>query len=215
LARQPAGDCDVEMPRIETPGLAWDYWWSGACSNGLANGPGFLFEYMKTGGMGDVYAADMSQGRMTGEVTAYGPAFLATEWRVQAGAVDEADGEVREWRELDRDVPRHFLPAPLQDAIDRFARSVHHPQMPQLARSAMDAGPRCPATIHIEPAVQGAPTQFDAAAYIVSRGSYEAARKEVLQTTLELSARGDSAAGAWLRIASAVIGCKPPSASAR
>ena len=200
-ARQPAGSCDVEMPRIETPGLAWDYWWSGECIDGLATGRGYLFEYMKAGGMGDVYAVDMRRGRMTGEVVAYGPAFLATEWRVQTGVVDEADGEMREWHEIDRDVPRHFLPAALQDAIDRFARAVRHPQVPQLARSPMDSGARCPAYV--------LPERFDPAAFIESRASYEAARKEVLQAALALHARGDAAADAWLRMASAVIGCKP------
>jgi hypothetical protein len=196
--------------QIETPGLAWDYWWSGACAHGAAEGPGFLFEFMKAGGMGDVYAVQMHAGRMTGEVTAYGPAFMATEWRVRAGVVDESDGEIRDWRELDRDVPRQFLPARLQDAVERFSRAVGHPQVPPLPPLAANDQPaRCLPVLHIEPPVEGAPSRFDPRSFIAAHTSYATAREEVLLAAIALAQRGDPAAPAWLRMASAVVGCKP------
>src|SRR5947209_2559134 len=91
--RQSAGECDVYALDLETPDLSWNYRWTGQCAAGLASGPGFLFEYMKDGGMGDIYAVTMSQGRIQGRVLVYGPAFLGTEWRIQASDGDHADDD--------------------------------------------------------------------------------------------------------------------------
>lgn len=188
-ARRPAGRCDVYAPEPEDPALTWDYWWSGECVAGLASGDGYLFEFMKRGGFGDVYAATMVAGRATGRVTIYGPAFLGTEWRVRTGDA-EGSGEWPAARQpLDASVPRHMLPASLQLAIDRFSGDVGHPQMPAMPLDTK--GLRCPA---------------DGAQLVREQGSFAAARKVALEALLTAAAQKQDVQ-AQLRAATAVAGC--------
>jgi hypothetical protein len=186
--RRPAGGCDVYAPEPEDPTLTWDYWWSGDCAAGLATGDGYLFEFMKHGGFGDVYAAAMVRGRATGRITAYGPAFLGTEWRVRSGAADGSGEWPPGWQPLDASVPRHMLPASLQQAIDRFASDVGHPQMPSMPLHTDE--PRCLA--------EGARR--------VREQGFGAARKAVLEALLTAAAQKQDLQ-APLRAATAVAGC--------
>jgi hypothetical protein len=209
--KRDAGPCAIYAQEIETPGLAWDYWWSGRCVGGLASGPGFLFESMKGGGFGDVYAVDMAGGRMRGKVLAYGPTFLATEWRIQSGEVAADDDAPQAWSPVDAQVPRHVLPVALQEAVNRFAREAGHPQLPELpVESGM---PRCPAAVVLDAGGGAAPETLDVAGFIRSHANYDAARKAALESALRLAAQDDGsgrhrrAFRAQLRLASAVAGC--------
>ena len=188
-AREPAGRCDVYAPEPEDPALTWDYWWSGDCAGGLASGAGYLFEFMKQGGFGDVYAAAMVRGHATGRVTAYGPAFLGTEWRIRSGDADGGGEWPQAWQQLDESVPRHTLPVSLQQAIDRFASGVGHPQMPSMPLRA--DGPRCLA---------------EGAQLVRERGSFAAARKAALEALLTAAAQRQDLQ-APLHAATAVAGC--------
>lgn len=210
--RQRAGTCDVYAPVLEDPGLKWDYWWSGACAGGLASGPGFLLEYMRSGGFGDVYAVRMGDGRVQGDVYAYGPAFLGTEWSIRSGTVKENADWPEAWRSMDTQVSRFSLPVALQEALNRFANDVGHRQMPGLPLIA--GGERCHRSIEVETRPGGPRQKLDIEAFIQSHAGYEAARREALLEAI--AAQEDSAASedkrflarGRLALATAVVGCR-------
>lgn len=240
LRRQNAGACDVVAPAPEDPALRWDYWWSGACSGGLATGPGFLLQYMKPGGFGDVYEVRLVQGRMQGALRVYGSRFLGAEWRVRPGRVVQsvagpADGSPAEMDSVDvaeagpgadadapapaavdERVPRFALPAALQEALDRFAREVGHPQMPALPVAPQPL--RCPAFIDAQgrPRAQGPGT--DVMAFIRAHESTDAAREDALLRALQAQSPPAGAATVpgeaqrRLALATAVSGCLPTGA---
>lgn len=178
-AAWPAHACDVAMPQPETPGIAWDYWWSGACEGGLASGPGFLFEFMKGAGFGDIYAGAMERGRLKGRVVTYGPTFAATEWHVHEG---EWPGP---WERVDDAMPRHMLPLALQETINRFAKEAGHAQLPALPVQA--GAPRCP---------------DEGLQFVQSQPSFDDARKIAIVKAMEQPTPVN------LRLASAVVGCR-------
>ena len=207
--RQGAGACEAYTPVLEDPGLKWDYWWSGRCVAGLASGPGFLLQYMRSGGFGDVYAVSMSEGRVQGEVYAYGPAFLGAEWSIRAGSATEGADWPEAWRPVDTQVPRFSLPTALQEALGRFAREVGHRQMPALPVVA--GGERCRPVIEVETRPGGGRQKLHIEAFIRSHGGYEAARRDALLQAM--AAHEDSGASeeqrrARLALATGVVGCR-------
>lgn len=199
VRRQAAGHCEVVAPDPEDPALRWDYWWSGACDAGLGTGPGFLIQFMKGGGFGDVYAARLAGGRMQGEVRVYGPAFLGAEWNLRVGRVEADEGVPEAWRTVDTGLSRFALPVPLQLALDRFATEVGHPQMPRLPVAA--EATRCPAFVDDEGRPNSQGRGIDVAAFIRARGGPAQARREALLKALQ----ADTVAS--LALATAVAGC--------
>ena len=212
VGRQAAGACEAYAPALEDPSLRWDYWWSGRCVGGLASGPGYLLQYMKGGGFGDVYAASMEEGRAQGEVHAYGPAFLGAEWSVRAGTAAEGDDWPETWRPLDEHVPRFSLPAALQEALNRFARDVGHRQMPALP--VVSGGERCRPVVEVETRPGGPAHTLDVAAFIRSHPDYATARRDALLQAMAMHGEGGASeeqrllARARLALATAVVGCR-------
>ena len=185
-----AGRCDVFAPDIETPGLAWNYWWSGECAGGFASGRGFLFEYMKDAGFGDIYAVRMERGKAVGTVVAYGSTFLGAEWFIRSGEADASGEWPDAWRGVDAYVPRHALPQALQEAIVRFAHEVGHAQIPAM------------------PVIMGAARCLPEGAQAVqSQGGFDAARKSAFEDLLRAAAN-NADVRPQLRIATAIAGCR-------
>jgi hypothetical protein len=211
-ARQRAGSCDVYTPVFEDPTLKWDYWWSGRCVGGLASGPGFLVEYMKSGGFGDVYEMSTRDGHVQGEVYAYGPAFLGSEWNIRAGTAKEGEEWPEAWRSVDANVSRFSLPAALQEVLNRFAREVGHRQMPSLPVAS--GGERCRPSIEVETRPGGPRQKLDVAGFIRSHAGYEAARREALLQAMAAQDRSEASeeqrllARSRLALATAVVGCR-------
>lgn len=216
LLQVDAHGCQILAPRDESKETQFRYMWHGPCSNGLANGRGWLVRYVvllagqRPYNPHTVWNVSFRNGRMAPPATEYGTSRLWTVWSRGDMNLDDGDGWPLTNRGFQYGIPRYMLPPEMQEALNLFAAKVPisgHVSMP-VERDAV----RCPGEIQV-PAASGQTVVFDVLAFLRTRGKKQADQDLLHKMsrydawTVPSTDRDRNLNVAFQRIAAAVAGC--------